>query len=246
MAPVDFYLFLTSTYWLAGLTGKLTFALILVLILQPAFKNRDRFVLGLFSAQFIMIAYNLFSEISDRMGKTEANTTLYVLVILSFVMALCVGIGAAQPEGSLQAKWRSSGLQWLGAASLLLGFFYPFFCKSTTLIILSGSVSILPHPTLAVLLGVLLLTYPNGPRLPMLAAGVGALALGILDFWLGLQSSLLLAGLGTLLLVLQITGAIRSGGVLEDDRPPVDVEARQKSKIFIQKKADKERTWKLK
>lgn len=246
MNTAGFYEVLTTTYWIAGLSGKLTFALILVMMLQPAFKKRDELVQALFAAQFLMLAYNLYTEVQSSLPESLNKGTLLALVVLSFVLALCLGLSAYKSEGSLQLRWRGSGLQWLGLASILAGVLYPLFCKSVLLIIFSSSVSILPHPSLYVLLGALFLVYPNAPRLPMMAASIGAIVLAVIDYRLGISSTLPLAVLGAILATLQVKGAIKSGGVLDDDHPPVDVEKRKKSRAVVSKKADKERTWKLK
>ncbi|MGF1573338.1 MAG: hypothetical protein ACFCU1_09720 [Sumerlaeia bacterium] len=246
MSALGFYELLTKTYWLAGFSGKLTFLLIFVMLLQPAFKKRDELVLALFGAQFIMLAYNLFTEVQNSLPETMNKTTLLILVILSFVLALCMVITAIKPEGSLQIRWRGSALQWLGVGAVGFGFFYPLFTQNLVQALFASSVSILPHPTLYVILGVMLLVHPNAPRLAMLSAAVGAIALGVVDYRLGINSTVPLALLGAFLLGLQVFGAIRTGGVLQDDLPPVDVERFKKSRAVVSKKADKERTWKLK
>jgi hypothetical protein len=209
------------------------------LLLQEKMQGRLRWVLLLWGAQLVTTAWNLF-------GVWEGGP-LGPVIAISLVVGLCMLMGAAAPEGTFALE-RGSGWQSIsGWALVVLGFFWPFFSKGIVGVVMSSSLLILPHGILVFVGGILIMSYPNAPRLVLWGVVLGCCSLGSVDLWEGSPiSGWALWGVGVLVGAQPLMRVLTLGGVLEEDRPPVDVQREKAERTGFKKKQDEGKRWKLK
>ncbi|MDX1972512.1 MAG: hypothetical protein SFY68_08285 [Candidatus Sumerlaeia bacterium] len=222
-----------------GLPAKMALLVSLGLLLQEKMQGRMRWVLVLWGAQFITTAWNLF-------GVWEGGPVGPVIAI-SFVVGLCLLISASAPEGAFVLQ-RGFGWQSLvGWTLVVLGFFWPFFSKGIVGVGLSSSLLILPHGVLVFLGGILIMSYPNAPRLVLWGVVLGCCSLGSVDLWGGSTvSGGVLWSAGVVVGAQPLVRVFTLGGVLEEDRPPLDVQRERAERTVFKKKQDEGKRWKLK
>ena len=244
-----FYNQMTRILWPMSISGKLTILVAIGLSMRMPFRFREQIISALFALQFLIIAYATFflSSSARVIDKDEANNLYVVIVAAATLMsAIAMAISAWQPEGRWNLKADNELFRWVGWAFMLLGFFYPFFSRSIIVGFFFSPVSVIPHPTILIMSGMLIAGFPNVARLPIAAAIMSSIMIGGLDMYAGLNTYFPLFASAIILSGLLIHSSIKSGGILEDDTPDVDMKIREKKKAIFSQKTKEKKTWKLK
>lgn len=244
-----FYKQMTNILWPMSITGKLTLLIALGLSMRLPFRYREQVITAMFAFQFFVLAYaSFFLSSSARVIDDDESNNIFVVIVAagSLMSAIAMTLAAWKPEGRWNLKADFELNRWVGWLFILIGFLYPFFTKTIITGIIFSPVSIIPHPTILILSGMLIAGFPNVARLPIATAIMGCLMIGGLDMYGGLKTYVPLFGAAIYMSGLLIYSSIKSGGFLEDDRPDIDVKMDEEKKAFFKGKTKEKKTWKLK
>ncbi|MBI5155623.1 hypothetical protein HZA57_10340 [Candidatus Poribacteria bacterium] len=165
--------------------------------------------------------------------------------VICLVLALALGLTVLKPEGQWNVAPKESWRRWAAWIVLALAFWYPPFTDGWLRPLLFSPMAVLPQPVLLAAGAIAWGSLPNTPRLAGWSIALGLVAVGVLDMMAAASLWAWLSLLAGGILVWELYRcAVRSGGVIEDDIPPVD---RAKARKARKEEGTKEeRVWKLK
>lgn len=157
------------------------------------------------------------------------------VAIVGVLIAACAGMQALQPEGQWHIRTESGWRRWAVIFLLLWTWVLPTFLVSygpgsILKALFFSPTGVFPHAIAYVLLALVIASQADSPRLPSWAGVAAAIILGLFDIISGRlwSSSVLLIGAAAAGHTLYRN--VARVGVLEDDEPISDQQAREQSK----------------
>jgi len=241
-----FYSQIGVVHGLSGFVGKIALGSALALVHAGVRKPGQQIFGAVIAIQFLAAAWTLFDVSTGPTAPKGSGFAAIGIAATSLVLAILFGVCVAKPEGEWSTKSIAGWKNGVGALALLWAFYYPEFTRGAFRPILMSPTGALPQPTLVAALVVAWLSMPNPPRLAAWGLVGGGIVVGAIDATHGVPSSLVLVALAGLLGFDLVKSVAGSGGVLEDDVPPVETERKLRLKREVVEKTEPQKRFKLK